>query len=393
MGVTSEDAFPRRRALTVYSVLVRVAVIHSFYSPKVPSGENSVVLDQVDALREIGIDAQLVAVETKDRANQLGLAARSAFRVGSGFGPSPLRSIPTFRPDLIHIHNLFPNFGTRWMASTGIPTVMSVHNYRFACSNAVLFRSGEQCWECVDHGPMRAVLHGCYRNSRLATLPLAVSRRSYSRSLVSDLSALVTTSPKSNEVITRLLPGAQVKMIPNFGEGPAEFGVRPREELWLAMGRFSPEKGFADLARDWPPDRPLRFVGDGPQRETIRQRSVNKDISLLNSLNRDEMRSVMRSATGLVFPSRWIEVAPQIVVEAMRLGVPIVASEANGVADIVRESGAGATYSDRETLCVALQNVNDARDDMSRRASDYFSANWTKERWQESMVSLYHSLV
>jgi len=101
----------------------------------------------------------------------------------------------------------------------------------------------------------------------------------------------------------------------------------------------------------------------------------------------------MRSATGLVFPSRWIEVAPQIVVEAMRLGVPIVASEANGVADIVRESGAGATYSDRETLCVALQNVNDARDDMSRRASDYFSANWTKERWQESMVSLYHSLV
>ena len=372
---------------------MRVAVVHSFYSAKVPSGENSVVLDQVDALREAGLDVQLMGVETKDQANQLGLALKSALRVGSGFGRSPLGNLSAFQPDLIHIHNLFPNFGTRWMASTNVPTVMSLHNYRFACSNAVLFRSGEQCWECVDHGPMRSVLHGCYRDSRLATLPLAVSRRSYSRSLMSDVSALVTTSPKSHEVVTRLLPGAQVEMIANFGHGSAESGSRPREELWLAMGRFSPEKGFAELARDWPSHRHLRFVGNGPQSEEIHQWAVNKNIAFLDSLSREDMRSLMRSATGVIFPSRWIEVAPQIVVEAMRLGIPVVANEASGAADIVGESQAGTTYSDGESLALSLERVIDEWDSMSMRASNYFLANWTKDRWQERILHLYHSLV
>ena len=59
---------------------------------------------------------------------------------------------------------------------------MTVHNFRLACPAATLWRDGKFCVECVGKtawpfssttAAWPGVVHGCYRDSRLATLPIA----------------------------------------------------------------------------------------------------------------------------------------------------------------------------------------------------------------------------
>ena len=70
----------------------------------------------------------------------------------------------------------------------GVPVVATLHNYKLACASGDFFRNGTVCHDCAGHLPSRAVLHGCYRGSRAATAPVALSiaaHRGAWRSMVS----------------------------------------------------------------------------------------------------------------------------------------------------------------------------------------------------------------
>ena len=57
-----------------------------------------------------------------------------------------------------------------------VPVVATMHNYRLVCSNGMFFRDGAVCHDCTKGLPVRAVVHGCYRDSRAATVPVALAR-------------------------------------------------------------------------------------------------------------------------------------------------------------------------------------------------------------------------
>ena len=374
---------------------MRIAVVHSFYSSAQPSGENKVVVDQVSALREAGHEVLLLGRHTDDEEASALYPARAAAWVATGHGPDPTSRLMAFRPDVVHIHNLFPNIGRAWLARWPGPVVASVHNYRSVCSNGLLFRDGAICLECPQRGGGHAMVHGCYRGSRLATAPLAVSRRSEQRAVLERADAVVTTSIASDEVLTDLVKvPLRTVVIPNSGP---DAGVPPlpasERRGWLAMGRLSPEKGFLELLADWPDAYDLTLIGDGAQEGEIRRLAIASNITVRPSVHRDELRSLLPRFTGLVFPSRWLEVAPQVVVEAMRVGLPVVAYEANGVATEAHRSGAGRSYRNGESLNDALSRVEADCDAFSSRAFSYYVANWRPEVWLTSMTALYERLV
>lgn len=374
---------------------MRIAVVHSYYSSAQPSGENRVVEDQVAALRAAGHEVLLLGRHT-DREQQSRLyPVKAAMRVASGHGPDPSERLRAFAPDLVHIHNLFPNIGTSWLQQWDGPVVVSVHNYRTVCSNGLLFRDGHGCRECVERGPIRAVLHRCYRESAIATIPVAWSRPRDGRFLLERADAVVTTSQASDGLIRAVVPfDLPTVVIPNFG---ADGGVAPRPAVgrsgWVAIGRLSAEKGFVELVRQWPPGRALTIIGDGPLDAEVREAAAGTGVDIRGSIPRQELREFLPSQLGLVFPSLWPEVAPQVVVEAMRVGLPVVASASNGVALLVESSGAGATYDAAGSLDEALQLVEGRCDEMSASASRYYHANWTPEIWLASMTELYERLI
>lgn len=94
---------------------MKVASVHSYYSNRQPSGENVVVGAQAAALRAQGVDVRIIAARTDALESNGGYKLRSAVTVATGSGPSPLKDLEEFRPDVVHVHNLFPNWGTGWI--------------------------------------------------------------------------------------------------------------------------------------------------------------------------------------------------------------------------------------------------------------------------------------
>ena len=375
---------------------MRIALVHSFYSQSVPSGENRVVEDQTRALIRAGHDVQLLSRETDQLVGPM-YGIRSAVRVASGRGANPLEALRELGPDVVHIHNLFPNFGTNWIAHWRGPVVHTVHNYRAVCSNGLLYRGGAVCVECPQEDSTRALKYRCYRGSLTATVPVWVSRPGYRARVLQGVDAVVTTSEKSDLILKQSLDfPLETEIIPNFGAtDQAEAGVPVKPRFWIAVGRFTYEKGFLELVRDWPMNERLVLVGDGPLSEEIHEavKTSGRDILVLGSLPIDALRAKLGQAFGFIFPSRWFEVDPQVVVEAMRLGVPVVAFEVNAGAQGVEVSGGGAVYADRSTLVKALERVASNRDQMSTAAMAFYESQWSPTIWLERIEGLYERVV
>jgi glycosyltransferase involved in cell wall biosynthesis len=82
----------------------------------------------------------------------------------------------SWHPDIVHVHNFFPLLSPAVYDAArdaGVPVVQTLHNYRLLCPNAVFFREGHICEDCLGKMvPWPGLWHACYRQSRTATAPL-----------------------------------------------------------------------------------------------------------------------------------------------------------------------------------------------------------------------------
>lgn len=374
---------------------MRIALVHSFYSSLQPSGENRVVLAQVEVLRDAGHDVLLVARHTDRRRQERGYPAHAGIGVATGFGPDPTTDLNEFSPDVVHVHNLFPNSGTHWLSRWEGPLVATMHNFRPLCANGLLYRDGHICTLCPDGNHLASVRYGCYHDSRIATLPLALrnSRGLTHDSVVKRANRLILLGERAQAVYDAygISPRA-MSLVPNFVTS-LNAGVRsaPVYERWISAGRLSAEKGLVELLQTWPRGVPLDIVGDGPLRTQL-EASARPGVRVLGKMPAAELRSAMPSYTGLVFPSRWMEGAiPWVVLEALEAAIPVVAREGNGGADQIRSSGCGEVYSDQEPggLTAALTAVRSSGDALRERAHATWQEHFSVNKWVAAIIRTY----
>ncbi len=108
------------------------------------------------------------------------------------------------RPDVVHVHNTFPLLSAAVLYAcrdAGVPVVATIHNYRLACANGTFFRSGAVCHDCAHGLPVRSVLHGCYRESRAATAPVALAMGLHRQAWRSLVSAYVFISASQRDLL------------------------------------------------------------------------------------------------------------------------------------------------------------------------------------------------
>lgn len=293
----------------------------------------------------------LFAARTDALAGRPSYPLRSAIRVASGRGRDPLDQLRDFGPDVVHVHNLFPNFGRRWVEELDVPLVHTLHNYRPMCANGMLLRDGEICTLCPDGRRWSGVRYACYRGSRLATAPIAWANRHgvAADPLLSRADRLVLLSERQRTLYADAgLPVDQTVVWPNFLPDELDPGTAadgPSRD-WLFVGRLSEEKGILELAARWPPGHRLRIVGDGPLRSQVAA-AAGPDVEVLGALGRPEVIGLMRSSTGLVFPSLWYEpsATPLVYVEALAAGLPTLALPPSPVVESVRDDGSGTVTS------------------------------------------------
>jgi len=102
----------------------------------------------------------------------------------------------------------------------------------------------------------------------------------------------------------------------------------------LAAGRLAPQKGFGTLlaaASSWA-DLSVRLLiaGAGPLEGELRRRAASLGVPAEFLGHRDDVDALLASAAVFVLPSRW-EGQPLVLAEALRAGVPVVASDVGGI--------------------------------------------------------------
>ena len=159
---------------------MRILLVHNFYGSAAPSGENQVFEAEKVLLQSRGHE---VAEFTRHSDEIRGpgvwgsIKGAAATRWNPWAAQAIRRAVARFLPDVVHVHNTFPLISPsifHALAGMGVARVLTLHNYRLFCPAAIPMRAGQVCTDCLDRrSVLPALQHGCYRNSRLATVPLA----------------------------------------------------------------------------------------------------------------------------------------------------------------------------------------------------------------------------
>ena len=369
---------------------LRVAVVHGFYSDRVPSGENAVVELQVDALRRAGHEVEVVELHQNAVEQQRFYEARAALHAATNRGPTPVTALERFGPDVVHVHNLFPNFGRTWTRRYADRLVATLHNYRPICPASTLFRDGHACTLCPDSGSARhAVRHACFKDSRVATLPVALGTRFADDPLLRNARRLLVLNDDMRARYAAVgVPAERLVTLPNFVPTSATAGAHDGD-FWLYVGRLTPEKGVLPLVRDWPSDRRLVVVGSGELESAVR-RVAGPGVELTGALTNDEVRTLMGRATGLVFPSLWPEGLPTVYLEALAAGTPVVASRESVVGSLVASEGTGLVMTGDLTADLAEAAARfPGLVDHCRRT---YASRYTEDAWVAAVDQVYRDV-
>jgi glycosyltransferase involved in cell wall biosynthesis len=126
---------------------------------------------------------------------------------------------------------------------------------------------------------------------------------------------------------------------------PASLGVSAGRQLVTYVGRLDPQKGLDGLlagARWWL-DRlgglDLLLVGDGPLRSQLAAQVERSGLTQRVHFAgwRDDVPEILRASRLLVLPSEW-EGMPNVVLEAMAARLPVVATDVEGVRELLGPS-------------------------------------------------------
>ncbi|MFE0652970.1 glycosyltransferase [Streptomyces sp. NPDC059534] len=338
---------------------MHVLVVHNRYSSAQPSGENRVVDEEVGLLRAAGHRVEVFERRSDDIAAR-SLLAKAAVPLLVPWNPAVRTELAarlrTERPDVVHVHNVFPLLSPAVLAAcadVGVPVVATLHNYTQVCPPGTLHRDGRPCTECVGTAAsLPAVRHGCYRNSRLATVPLAVSLSVNRRRWWSGVERFLCISAAQRDVLVRSgMPAERLTVKHNFVPDPG-VGRKDDGEHLLFLGRLAEAKGVPLLMAAWDEIAaggglgvPLVIAGAGPlEREVSAWAAGRDDVRYVGLYDPEQCREAVARSVAVVAPSMARETFGLVVAEAMAAGVPAVAAGHGGFVELVEDGETGLLH-------------------------------------------------
>ena len=328
---------------------MKVLIVHNRYRKAIPSGENSVVDSEIAILQASGLDVATY-LRSSDEIAEMSGAQKVAVALGpirSGQGVREFTELlDSEKPDVVHIHNVYPLISP-WIIRTahkaGIPTVMTVHNFRLDCVAGTYLRDGQVCTDCTSTSfAMPAITHGCYRGSSIQSVPMVMSR-SIHRSTWQLVDRFIALTGFHQEFLVRMgIAPDRIVVRPTSVTDPCA-GTAPGKDV-LFVGRLGAEKGVDVLLEAWRISgaeqfgRTLHIVGDGELRAAAdRAAGMDPSIRIHGMQDSAHVAELMDQCGPVVIPSTCFEGLPLVLAEAIARGRPIIASDIGGLGRTVTD--------------------------------------------------------
>jgi len=372
---------------------MRVLLLHNHYQQ--PGGEDQVFAAEGDLLESYG-HRVLRYTAHNNRVAGLSRSAQAKATVWNAATYRDLRALIRAEcPQVAHFHNTFPLISpAAYYAARaeGVPVVQTLHNYRLLCPNALFFREGGVCEDCMGKAvPWPAVVHACYRANRPSSGAVAAMLTAH-RALGTWNGAVDTyialTEFARRKFIQGGLPAEKVTTKPNFvdpdpGPGQGQGGYM------LFVGRLSQEKGVETLLAAWERlDKKvsLMIVGDGPLAPRVAQTAKRLEtVEWVGRQPKDRVLSLMKDAQALLFPSVWYEGFPMVIAEAYAVGLPVIASDLGNMSSLIEHGRTGLHFrpGDPKDLATQVEVVSTQPaklEQLRRGARAEFEGKYTAKR-------------
>lgn len=391
---------------------MRLLLAHNFYSSAVPSGENQVFLAEKQLLLKNGHTLHTFTRHS-DSISKYGISGLIKGAISTPWNPFAAHEIKSkikeLTPDIVHIHNTFPLLSPAVFHTIGSSAtkILTLHNYRLFCPTAIPMRDGQVCTECLDkRSPMPSMIHGCYRGSRAATLPLAFSVGLH-RALgtwTKQVDAFICLSEFQRELMIEAgLPREKVHVKPNFYPGnPDVVAWRERKPYVVFAGRLTAEKGVISLLRAWQawgaaaPE--LRLVGDGELRPELERMATGLPVRFLGQLSADEAQAQIAGARLLMLSSECFEGFPMVIREAFAFGTPAAVSDLGPLPTIVEHGKSGVVFQPANPQSL-LQEVRTAwetpglLEHLGQSARAEFESKYTEGANYAALMEIYRKAI
>lgn len=279
------------------------------------------------------------------------------------------------RDTVVHLHQWTKAFSPSVLAAvaaSGLPFVVTAHDYFLSCPNGAYFVYPEMrpcglrpmspaCWATDCDSRSRS--HKMIRLLRQLATNAAVRRRTGTLNVIH-------VSRRAADVARPLLPSSTRHWVLL---NPVEEAVGPRvmaerNRAVVCIGRITVEKGCVVLAKAAArAGVPLVMMGEGPALEQVKR--ANPNVQIRPWGDRKAVDRCLAEARVLALPSLWYESGGLVVREAMARGVPAIVTAISGAAEVVGDThGMVVPPGDVDALAEALRRLRD--DALVRRMSE-----------------------
>jgi len=282
-------------------------------------------------------------------------------------------------------------FQARSFTATALPACLALHRRR-RFDLVVSYMVGQAC--CAAEHVARRIGARCLSwaiGSDVNLLPhLSLENRRFFQHTVRHLDTLLTNSDDLRRAVLALCPDAgrvhvnykgidlrPLTDLPSREACRGQLGLRRDGTFMIAAGHLTAAKGtgefyeaFRALSAEYPRLEAI-WVGAGPQAGRLETQAARDGLAerlhLPGRVDRATVFRYLRAADLMVFPSH-AEGLPNVVMEAMAVGLPVVATQVGGVPEIVADGLTGLTVPPKspEAVTAATRRLLERTGDAER---------------------------